>query len=97
MLVLFANVVGSSRRLPSYLPFGRPSNAPSLSDEFVCTVQTCLKSVYCFARERINVVSGPAWTQHHCESRYTIIKSLSDVVVWIQKWPTSQPNVMSIE
>ncbi|GBM71554.1 Retrovirus-related Pol polyprotein from transposon 412 [Araneus ventricosus] len=48
---------GRTLRLPCDIPFGRPSDTPSSSNEYLNNFEACLESVHAFARERIKLAS----------------------------------------
>ncbi|GBL98272.1 hypothetical protein AVEN_174073-1 [Araneus ventricosus] len=55
---------GRTLRLPCDIPFGRPSDKPSSSNEYLNNLEGRLEGVHAFARERIKLASERMKTRY---------------------------------
>ncbi|GBO05543.1 Retrovirus-related Pol polyprotein from transposon 412 [Araneus ventricosus] len=56
---------GRTLRLPCDILFGRPSDTPSSSNEYLNNLEACLEGVHTFARERIKLASERMKTRYN--------------------------------
>ncbi|GBN00721.1 hypothetical protein AVEN_105243-1 [Araneus ventricosus] len=68
-------------RLPCDILFGRPSETPSLPNEYMKKLETRLESVHVFARERIKLARERIKTRYDSRATYHLFKE--GYLVWM--------------